>query len=400
VTTPGLARPLDGVRIVDFSTVLSGPIASGLLADQGADVIKIESPEGDTCRQIGPAKGDLSAMYITINRGKRSLAIDLKAPAARPVLAALLRWADVALNNFRPGVMERLGLTDDAMATTNPRLVRASITGYGPDGPAAGDKVYDAVIQAAAGVCASHRDHRTGEPTLLSTAVCDKLTALTAAQAITAALFARERDGQGRRIEVSMLDAALAFQWPDAMYNHVFLDEPPAHFPEFGANNRPWKTADGFVTSMNPQQSEFIALCQALGRPDLPQDPRFTSLPSRGRHAKELRALLEEPMSRMRTDELIAACRAAGAPVARINERGEVIADPQVQHNQALVEIDQGRVGRVRLPRSAARFDGKPMLPQAPAAHLGQHTREVLQALGLPPAQIDRLIDDGVARQA
>ena len=240
-----MTPPLSGLHILDLSTVISGPMAVALLADQGASVVKVESPDGDTCRLIGPAKGDLSAIYIATNRGKRSIALDLKAPAALPVLHALLRRADVVVNNFRPGVMGRLGLDDSALAALNPRLIRLTINGYGDSGPAAGDRVYDAVIQAVAGVAASHRDHHTGHPGLVATLVCDKLTAITAAQAVTAALYARERDGLGRRVDVSMLDAVLAFQWPDAMYNHVFVDAPPLHFPELGATQKPWQTADG-----------------------------------------------------------------------------------------------------------------------------------------------------------
>ena len=167
--------------------------ADGHCADQGASVIKVEAPEGDTSRVVGPAKGDLSAAFITANRGKRSIALDLKHPEARTILAALVRQADVLVSNFRPGVMERLGLDRRHLQSLNPRLVQLSITGFGPDGPRAEDRAYDAVIQAVAGVSASHRDKHTGLPGLLSTTACDKLTALTAAQAVTAALFARER---------------------------------------------------------------------------------------------------------------------------------------------------------------------------------------------------------------
>ena len=206
-----MTLPLAGIRIVDLSTVLSGPLATVMLADQGASVIKIEPPEGDSSRMIGPAKGDLSAMFITANRGKRSIALDLKLPAALEVLHALIGRADVLVNNFRPGVMARLGLGDAALALRYPKLIRLSITGYGPDGPRAGDKVYDAVVQGVAGMAASHRNLHTGAPGLLSTAVCDKLTSLAAAQAVSTALFARERDGQGRHVEVAMLGACRAW---------------------------------------------------------------------------------------------------------------------------------------------------------------------------------------------
>ena len=391
-----MTLPLSGLHILDLSTVISGPMAVALLADQGASVVKVESPDGDTCRLIGPAKGDLSAIYIATNRGKRSIALDLKAPAAQPILQALVRRADVVVNNFRPGVMARLGLDDSALAALNPRLIRLSINGYGDTGPAAGDRVYDAVIQAVTGVAASHRDHHTGHPGLVATLVCDKLTAITAAQAVTAALYARERDGQGRRVEVSMLDAVLAFQWPDAMYNHVFVDAPPPHFPELGATQKPWQTADGFVATMAPQQSEFAGQCRALGAPEIASDPRFATQRGRNRHALALRALLEPLMARRSSDDLQASFRANGAPLGRVNERGAVLDDPQVQHNRALVEIDHGALGRVRLARAAAKFDGQPLPLAGPAAHLGEHGPALLAELGFDAAQVAQLVADGV----
>ncbi len=391
-----MTPPLSGLHILDLSTVISGPMAVALLADQGASVVKVESPDGDTCRLIGPAKGDLSAIYIATNRGKRSIALDLKAPAALPVLHALLRRADVVVNNFRPGVMGRLGLDDSALAALNPRLIRLTINGYGDSGPAAGDRVYDAVIQAVAGVAASHRDPHTGHPGLVATLVCDKLTAITAAQAVTAALYAREQDGLGRRVDVSMLDAVLAFQWPDAMYNHVFVDAPPPHFPELGATQKPWQTADGFVATMAPQQAEFAGQCRALGAPEIASDPRFATQRSRNRHALALRALLEPLMARRSSADLQAAFRANGAPLGRVNERGAVLDDPQVRHNQALAEMDHGALGRVRLARAAAKFDGQALPLPGPAAHLGEHGPALLAELGFDAAQVAQLVADGV----
>ena len=373
-------------------------MATAMLCDQGAEVIKVEPPVGDSSRRVGPAKGDLSAPFITVNRGKRSIAVDLKHADAREVLDALVRSADVLVNNFRPGVMQRLGLDEARLQALNPRLVRLSITGFGPDGPRAEDRAYDAVIQAVAGVSASHRDKHTGAPALLATTLCDKLTALTAAQAVTAALFARQRDGNGRHVEVSMLDATLAFQWVDGMYNQVFVDDAPQGFPEMGITLKPYATADGFVATMSPQQSEFTGLCRALGRPDIAADPRFATLQSRSRHPRELRALFEPLMAEHTTDALEAACRREGAPLGRINEREQVLSDPQVLHNQALVQIAHGSVGRVRLARAAARFDGQALAPPQPAPHLGEHGLAVLRELGFDEAQLARWQASGVLR--
>jgi crotonobetainyl-CoA:carnitine CoA-transferase CaiB-like acyl-CoA transferase len=390
--------PLQDIRIVDLSTVFSGPLAVAVLADQGAQVIKVESLEGDTSRLIGPAKGDLSATFIAANRGKRSLAMDLKQSAAKKILLELISAADVLINNFRPGVMERLGLSDEVLLQTNPRLIRLSITGFGSQGDAAQEKVYDAVIQAVAGVAASQRNPINGQPMVLATALCDKLTALNASQAVVAALYAREKDGQGRRIDLSMLDATLAFQWPDTMYNHVFMDQAPAEFPEFGVNQKPWPTRDGLVATMSPQQAEFKGQCQALGREDIAEDPRFANLPLRNHNGKELRQLLEPLMASFTTDELLERFHHFNAPIGRINERAQVLQDPHVVQGQSLVEIDHGDIGRVRLAQHAALFDGQRLpLPQ-PAAHLGEHSRAILGELGYSSAQIQDLLDKQIIK--
>ena len=394
-----MTAPLQGIRIVDLSAVFSGPMATALLADQGAEVIKVESPEGDTTRFIGPAKNDLAASFVAANRGKRNLALDLKSPQAIGVLHALLARADVLVENFRPGVMARLGLADADLAARFPSLIRVSITGFGPDGPRGQDKAYDAVIQALGGLACAQRDPASGAPVILASTVSDKVTALTAAQAITAALFARARDGgRGRRVEVAMLDATVAFQWPDAMYNHVWVDNPQPAFPEFGATQRPWRTADGWVATMVPQQAEFQALCNALGQPGITQDPRFASQVARYHHGPEVRAVLEPLFARIDTATLEQRCRAEGAALGRVNERTDLLADPQVQHNGCAVLVANGDGDRVRVARSAARFDGAAMVPTRGAARLGEHSTEVLQELGYDAEAIAALVASGAVR--
>jgi crotonobetainyl-CoA:carnitine CoA-transferase CaiB-like acyl-CoA transferase len=388
--------PLHGIRVLDLSAVLSGPLATALLADQGADVIKVEPASGDQSRRIGPAKGDLSAMFITANRGKRSIVLDLKRKDHVAVVLELARRADVLVENFRPGAMARLGLDADTLCAANPRLIHVSITGFGPTGPYAGGRVYDAVIQAVSGMSASHPSQTTGEPTLLATTVCDKLSALTAAQAISTALFARERSGRGMRLELAMLDAALAFQWTDAMNNHLFVTDPPAAFPEFGIHQRPYRTRNGHVAAMTPQPDEFVALCKGLGHAELAHDPRFATVNVRRHHVAELLPLLDALFAERDTAELVANLSAAGVPIGRVNRHQEVIDDPQVRHNGALVEIDHGSTGTVRLARAAVRFGGMAPAP-GKAPHLGEHSREVLAGLGIDAARIDALIADGPA---
>lgn len=389
------AAPLQGIRVLDLSAVLSGPMCTALLADQGAEVIKVEAPGGDLSRRIGPAKGDLSAMFIAANRGKRSIVLDFKRGECLAVVRELARRADVLVENFRPGAMARLGLDYTALSAANPRLVYASITGFGQSGPYADGRVYDAVIQAVSGISASHPSQHSGEPVLLATAVCDKLSALTAAQAISAALFARERSGLGTKLELAMLDAALAFQWPDAMYNHVFVSDPPPPFPEFGIQQRPYRTRNGHVAAMTPQPDEFGALCKGLGRPDLTTDARFAGLEARRRNVAELLTLLDALIADHDTDELVHTLRAAGVPIGRVNPRQAVMTDPQVLHNQALQQIDHGSAGTVRLARSAARFIGAAAPALQPAPHLGEHGRAVLQELGYDAARIGAVLAAG-----
>ncbi len=388
--------PLAGFRILDLSAVYSGPMAGALLSDQGAEVIKVESPGGDISRRIGPVKGDISATFVAMNRGKRSIVLDLKAEEGKAVLRDLIQQSDVVMENFRPGVMAKLGFNRTALMALNPRLIYLSITGFGQDGPYTEARVYDAIIQAVSGMCASHLEKPGLEPGLVATTICDKLTSMTAAQAITAALLARERDGRGRVVELSMLDTALAFNWPDAMYNHMWLDNPPAPMPEAGITLRPYKTKDGYLAQMAPQQDEFIAICKGLGAPEIADDPRFSTLPSRAKHPKELRAILEPLFAAFSTDELLARMLSFDAPVGKVNLKPEVMTDPQVMHNRALVEIDQGSLGRVRVARGAARFDAEDLPVPKAAPHLGEHGPQVLRELGYDELRIEALLQSGV----
>jgi len=391
-------KPLEGIRILDLSAVISGPFSTALLADQGARVTKVETPGGDLARRIGPAKQDLSATFVSCNRGKRSIVLDLKKEAAREVLRDLIRQSDALVENFRPGAMQRLGFGQDVLDALNPNLVTVSITGFGQDGPYAEGRVYDAVIQAVSGMCASHRERGTNEPGLTATLVVDKLTGLTASQAITAGLLARMRTGKGLRVEVSMLDAALSFQWLDGMYNHSFMDDPPDPMPRVGATTRPYKTRNGYVAIMSPQQDEFVAMCKGFGAPEVANDPRFATQQSRGRHGPQIREIFEPLAAQQDTDECVARMRAAGTPIGKVNEHDDVLVDPQVVHNGSIIALDHGEIGRVRVARGAARFPGDSPLQLSPAPRLGEHTREVLEELGYDEARIQALVKAGAAQ--
>ncbi|WP_017667546.1 CoA transferase [Sandarakinorhabdus sp. AAP62] len=395
-----MSGPLAGFRIVDCSQIVSGPMACTMLGDQGAEVIKVESPGGDPVRGLGPRKTDLSSMFIAVNRGKQGLCLDLKSPDGVAVLERLVATADVLVENFRPGVLARLGLDWERMQALNPRLIYCSITGFGQDGPYQNVRVYDPVIQAVSGIAASQVD-KEGTPGLVRHLVADKVTALTAAQAITAALLRRERagaDAPGERIEVAMLDAAIAFNWPEGMYNYSFMDDAPATWPEYGAQMRLWKAADGQVAIGALQDAEFVALTRSLGREDLAQDERFRSSAGRIKHQREWAPQVSAEIARRTRAELMAGFVEQGAVGGPVVHLADVPHDAQVQHNGICVAVDHGPgVGRVQQARPPARF-GSALDPVGPAPHLGEHGRQILAALGYDAAAIAALVDKGVLK--
>jgi crotonobetainyl-CoA:carnitine CoA-transferase CaiB-like acyl-CoA transferase len=389
-----------GVKIIDLSAVVSGPMATGILADQGAEVIKVETDQGDLTRVIGPVRGDVTPLYASINRGKRGIVLDLKQPAGCAVLRSLLADADVLVENFRPGALARLGFGYEAVQALNPRIVYVSISGFGQTGPNSQVRVYDPVIQAASGMADSHPDPATGEPRQLQTLMCDKITALTAAQAITAALFAVRGGAPGQRIELSMLDAALAFLWPEAGYNHAFLDDPlPALVPEYGTGQRLWRCSDGYMAIITPQDAEFAAMCRTMGRPELPADPRFLTIQLRRANVAMLRAELDAVVALRPVDDWVRELAAANVPVGRVNTKATVADDAQVRHNGTFIETNYAGWGRVRSARAAAVFNGTAMpQPDATAPHRGEHSREILQGLGRDAAAIDALFASGAVK--
>ena len=359
--------PLKGVRVVDMSQVISGPLAAGWLADQGAEVVKVEDAKGDPSRLVGPRKDDMSALYFAGNRGKQGLVADLKSEKDRERVWAEIEKADVLVQNFRPGVADRLGFGYEAVAARNPRLVYCSISGFGAHGPRAKSRAYDSVVQALAGFAACQAGP-SGEPELVRSYVCDKVTALIAAQAITAALFSRTTTGKGQHVEVAMFDVALAFNWPEGMWNQAFLDAPPAPAPEVSTSYRLWRTRDGHVSLSALQQVEFEALCRALESPEIYRDPRFATATLRMANRIEYRDLLEAKVASFTTAELDARLAHEDAPGGRVNLREDLLTDPQAQENGNFIEIDAGDLGRVRTARHPARFGSTPVNPRPHAA--------------------------------
>lgn len=385
-----MCGPLAGIRVIDLTTVVSGPVCTMLLADQGADVIKVEPPGGDSARRIA-GNGQLTAMFVSCNRGKRSLAIDLKQPAALAILHRLIAGADVLVQNFRPGTMERFGLDDARIRALNPKLIYLSISGVGETGPYVGKRVYDPVIQSLSGFADVQANQTTGRPQLVRTIVADKTTAVHAAQAICAALFARERSGQGQSIHLSMLDTMVAYLWPEAMTQYTVVGNEASAINPTARPDLIFQTLDGYITVGSVSDSEWQGLCGVLGKPEWIDDPRFKTPGKRAANAAERITLVAEILATGQSQDWLDRLDAADVPCAPVLRRGEVMNNPQVVNNRMIEEFEQPMLGRVRQPRPAARFDATPARIGGPAPAIGQHTDSILAELGFSAQEIDAL---------
>ena len=391
--------PLAGIRIVDVSAILSGPLATMMLADQGAQVIKVEPPGIGDLMRIGPfRRGGLSAFFANANRGKRSLVVDLRKPRAREIVCELVRRADVFVQNWRPGAAERLGLGPDDLRSVKPDLIYVSISGYGDSGPYRDRRVYDPIIQGLTGHVAVQRNPEFPVPDLVRNVVADKASAYTAAQAITAALFARERGAGGQHVQVPMIDASLAFFWPDGMMAHTMLGEGVQSGPTLYELYRLQPTADGHLIYFAASDAEIHGLFRALGHPEWCSDPRFGTIAARRapENFQALGALLDEAFRSWKTSELLERLVNEQVAAGAVLSLEEVIADAQVRHNGAIIERDHPAAGRMREPRPAARFERTPADLGRPAPLHGEHTDEILSELGIDEPERAALRAEGV----
>jgi crotonobetainyl-CoA:carnitine CoA-transferase CaiB-like acyl-CoA transferase len=387
--------------VLDLTSVVSGPLSTMFLADQGADVIKIEPLGGDITRrsrQSISASGEFSALFVSSNRGKRSLALDLKRPEAAKIMRKLIASADVLVQNFRPGTIERLGLGEPALRELNPRLIYVSISGVGESGPYAKKRVYDPIIQGLSGFADLQAEPRTRRPQMIRTIVADKTTAIFAAQAVTAALFARERTGEGQHIRLAMLDTMIAYLWPEAMTQYTVVGREATTADPTARPDLIFETADGYITVGTISDSEWQGFCAASGRPGLAEDPRFNTPGGRSVNATERILLMAEIIKERPTAEWLQRLDANDVPSAPVLRRNEVIANEQVLARELIVELDHPDIGRVRQPVPAARFDRTPARIQGPAPRIGQHSAAILAELGLEAAEIERLATEEIVR--
>jgi crotonobetainyl-CoA:carnitine CoA-transferase CaiB-like acyl-CoA transferase len=383
---------LEGIRVVDMTAMFNGPLATMILGDQGAEVVKVEPPvTGDIIRQFGPQRQGVGAVFQAINRNKRSVVIDLQEPRGRDLLLRLANRADVFVQNFRPGVAERLGVGPDILCDQNPRLIYASISAFGEDGPLASRPGFDSLLQAVSGIAASQGDER---PTLVRNAICDKVSGLQMAQAITAALFARERGGGGQHVRVSMLDASVAFLWADGLQLHTYVEDEP----EVGERPVPrvLATRDGYVLVSWMTDPLFRAACRALDLAELEEDPRFSSLSSRSIHLEELQHILEGRTKSFTTEEVSARFDGQDAAYAATTSVADIARHPQVIASGTLAEVVHPHCGPLRVPRPVERFESTPSAIRCLAPLLGEHSDEVLAEIGITGDELESLRHEGV----
>jgi crotonobetainyl-CoA:carnitine CoA-transferase CaiB-like acyl-CoA transferase len=396
-----MAGPLSGVKILDLSSVVAGPLSTTHLADQGADVIKIEPLGGDInrrSRQKVSSNGEFSALFISTNRGKRSMALDLKSPEAQMIVRKLVERMDVLVQNFRPGAMERIGLAEPALRKINPRLIYVSISGVGESGPYAKKRIYDPMIQALSGLADIQMDQRTQRPQMIRTILADKTTAIYTAQAVTAALYAREKTGRGQHVRISLLSTMISHLWPEGMMPYTVVGLENLGLSTNSGPDLIFATSDGYITVGTISDSEWQGFCAAVEQPQLASDERFSTAELRSRNATERITLMGTLLKAYTSVEALARLDAADVPCAPVLRRQDILDHEQVVAMRLIEELEQPTVGRVRQPRPAARFDDTALGEARPAPCIGQHSGEILAELGFDQDAIEGLENQKVVR--
>lgn len=377
--------PLSGFRVIDISEVISGPLTAMILADQGADVIKVEPPGyGEESRQLANYRAGMAALYANCNHGKRSIGIDLKNKEGLALFYELAKDTDVVVQNWRPGAAERLKVAEADLRKINPRLVYASITGYGDDGPYADRRGYDPIFQSLTGYVAAQLNPEVPVPDLVRNSLVDKATSFALAQGITAALLARERGAGGQHVRIAMLDAGLAFFWPDGMLRHSLVGDDVQNYVVPGERYQLMSTKDGQLVLWMGTADQMRAGLRAVGRDDIADDPR-----QRGKsmleEANELARAeaMREGLARLSTEQAYRRLIEFEVPAAPVLTHAEVLEDPQIVHNGSIVEASHPVYGRYRRARPAVRFSTTATEPTSAPALYGENSTEILDQLGL-----------------
>ena len=380
--------PLHGFKVVDLTSVVSGPLATQTLADQGADVIKVEAPRGDHARHVATRRGGFSASFLNNNRNKRSVVLNLKHPDGLSAFKRLAGDADAMVQNFRPGVAERIGVGEAAIREVNPEIVYVSIAGFGFEGPYANKPVFDPLVQAVSGLTTVQGGADDLRPRLVRTILPDKLTGIQASQAITAALLARERTGKGQHVRLSMLDTVVSFLWSSDMSEHTFVGAQSERERAQSWIDLIYETRDGFITVAVNQNKEWERFAHAAERLDLLDDERFRTPEGRERFKNERLELIQSVLRNRTTAQWLARLEFHDVPCAPVLTRRQMVGHPQIQANDLLVETDHPEAGRLRQTRHPARFSVTEPEYRRGAPLLGGHTREILREHGFDSDEI------------
>jgi len=386
--------PLSGVRVLDFSTVLMGPYACGLLAEHGADVIKVEPLSGDLGREVGPARhSDMGSLFMGFNRGKRSIAIDLKSQEGMALLLKLVARADVLVTNVRPASLARLGLTDAVVRTHNPRIIFCRLFGYGEDGPYAGRSAYDDLIQAAVAIPALVAEATGGEPRFAPINIADRTVGLSVAGTIAMALYHRERTGEGQQIDVPMFETMAGFVLSDHLYGRTF--EPAlgkaGYVRLLADDRRPYRTRDGHICAVVYSDQNWRAFLGFVGKSDLLEDPRFASMRARTANVEDVLRFLSDELQTRTTAEWLEIFDRLDIPCAAVNTLDSLIDDEHLRAVGFFKQVDHPTEGSIRVAQVAAKWSASPPGADRECPRLGEHSAEILRELGCTPEEIERL---------
>jgi crotonobetainyl-CoA:carnitine CoA-transferase CaiB-like acyl-CoA transferase len=398
-----MTGPLTGLKILDLTTVLMGPYTTQILGDMGADVVKIESPEGDSVRGIGPFRNPgMGSIFLQANRGKRSIVLDLKQKQGREALLKLIETADVLVYNLRPQVMERLRLGYADVAASNPKIIYAGLFGYGQDGPYAARPAYDDLMQGGTGIPSLAQRAGTPAPRYAPLAIADRVVGIWAVGAITAALWHRERHGEGQRIDIPMFETMAQLVLGDHMGGGLF--EPALGGMGYGRllshDRRPYPTKDGYVCALVYSDKQWRRFFTAIGEPEIfTGDPRFATITSRTRHIDEIYAMVTTYMTQRTTAEWVALLSAIDIPVEPLRTIEQLVEDPHLQAKGFFQMQQHPTEGPLRMPGVPTMFSKSPADIGGPAPRLGEHSRDILRAAGYATEAIDALVAAGITSE-
>jgi crotonobetainyl-CoA:carnitine CoA-transferase CaiB-like acyl-CoA transferase len=387
--------PLKGVKIIDLTSMVSGPMGAMMLADQGAEVIKVEPIAGEQLRHMAAPHNGVNPVFYSCNRGKKSLAIDLKSKEGKEILIKLIKDSDVLMQNFRPGTTDRMGFGYEDMKKINPNLVYLSISGFGDKGPYAQSRVYDPVIQALSGATDIQADRNTGNPKMFRVVIADKVTSLTAAQAISSALYAREKTSKGQHIKLSMLDSVIAFFWPEGMSGLVFKENEFDVRKLQGSQDLIYEAKDRYITAGAVSDAEWTGMCNALNMQQLINDDRFATSAARVINAEERKKITGKEIKKWQSNDILSRFQEEGVPSAPLLDRMELMNHEQIIQNQTILREEYEGFGEIRQARPAAHFEDTPSEISRPAPKLGEHGEEILNSLGISDSVRKKLLNEG-----